>query len=61
MNMKTSCIYKRKSELYNVLINNNSLIGHGGRRLMIKELSNEYKNIARVVVELFSNLFKPCR
>ncbi|XP_026819639.1 KRAB-A domain-containing protein 2-like [Rhopalosiphum maidis] len=53
--------YIRESELYDVLKNTHSSIGHGGRDRMIKELSNKYKNIARSVIELFLILCKPCQ
>lgn len=62
MNMKRSCIrYTRKSELDGVIVNTRSSIGHGGRRSVIKEHSDKYKNVASAVVELFLNLYEPCR
>lgn len=53
--------YIRESELYDVLKNTHSSIGHGGRDRMIKELSIKYKNIARSVIELFLSLCEPCQ
>jgi len=53
--------YIRESELYDVLKNTHSSIGHGGRDRMIKELSNKYKHIARSIIELFLSLCEPCQ
>lgn len=53
--------YTRENELYDVLKNTHSSIGHGGRDRMIKKLSIKYKNIATSVIELFLSLCEPCQ
>ncbi|XP_057654773.1 KRAB-A domain-containing protein 2-like [Diorhabda carinulata] len=53
--------YVTNEELYSILHETHTRIGHGGRIRMLKELQAKYKNITYEVVMLYLNLCKQCQ
>ncbi|KAK2577745.1 hypothetical protein KPH14_012286 [Odynerus spinipes] len=53
--------YVTNEELYSILYETHTRIGHGGRTRMLKELQIKYKNITYEVVMLYLNLCKQCQ
>ncbi|XP_076762970.1 KRAB-A domain-containing protein 2-like [Xylocopa sonorina] len=53
--------YVTNEELYSILYETHTRIGHGGRTRMLKELQVKYKNITYEVVMLYLNLCKQCQ
>ncbi|GFQ83309.1 SCAN domain-containing protein 3 [Trichonephila clavata] len=53
--------YVTNEELFSILYETHTGIGHGGRTRMLKELQNKYKNITYGVVMLYLNLCKQCQ
>ncbi|CAG9835992.1 unnamed protein product [Diabrotica balteata] len=53
--------YVINDELFTILSETHTRIGHGGRTRMLKELQVKYKNVTHEVVMLYLNLCKYCR
>ncbi|KAF8782734.1 KRAB-A domain-containing protein 2 [Argiope bruennichi] len=53
--------YVTNEELFSILYEAHTRIGHGGRTCMLKELPNKYKNITYEVVMFYLNLCKQCQ
>ncbi|XP_014212060.1 KRAB-A domain-containing protein 2-like [Copidosoma floridanum] len=53
--------YCAMEDLFDVLYDSHSSIGHGGRNRMIYEINKKYKNITRNQIQLFLNLCEPCQ
>lgn len=53
--------YVTNEELFSILYETHTRIGHGGRTRMLKELQVKYKNITYEVVMLYLNLCKQCQ
>lgn len=53
--------YVFKEELFNIIHDTHSTIGHGGRNRMEYELNKKYKNITRESIMLYLNLCISCQ
>ncbi|GBN67396.1 KRAB-A domain-containing protein 2 [Araneus ventricosus] len=53
--------YVTNDELFSILSETHTRIGHGGRTHMLKDLQVKYKNITYEVVMLYLNLCKQCQ
>ncbi|GFX85127.1 KRAB-A domain-containing protein 2 [Trichonephila clavipes] len=51
--------YVTDSELFYVIPEAHSAIGHGGRYKILKDLSTKYKNVTRYDIELYIHLCEP--
>ncbi|XP_022194657.2 KRAB-A domain-containing protein 2-like [Nilaparvata lugens] len=53
--------YIHDYDLFSILHETHSSIGHGGRDRMLKEINNKYKNVTRHDIELYNSLCELCQ
>lgn len=53
--------YVTIDEIFDILVEAHTKIGHGGRNKMLQQIQHEYKNITSETVMLFLNLCEQCQ